>query len=174
METRLWSLPNRRNPRRPDAGGGKFLWPALHLSQLGAFIPLMMLAVRDKKSNWTALAGLYMGLAFAIPQMIYLRMPIPVTLALMFEFILWLTALCLLAGWCIKYANNPRLFCLRRRVVSLRLAQLHTHPHLGYVAILCPKLDGIPAINRLYLLHRHQQRFIFHRPLSITGSTVLF
>jgi apolipoprotein N-acyltransferase len=80
---------------------GNFFGP-LSVLQLAAFVPLMMLAIRDKRPRWTALAGLYMGLAYAIPQMIYLRMPLPVTVALLFEFVIWLMALCLLAGWCMK------------------------------------------------------------------------
>jgi apolipoprotein N-acyltransferase len=101
METRLWQY------RLAGAAGGLMLaagnfFGPLCLLQLGAFIPLLMLAIHDKKLNWTALAGLYMGLAYAIPQMIYLRMPIPVTAALLFVFVLWLMALCVLAGWCIR------------------------------------------------------------------------
>jgi apolipoprotein N-acyltransferase len=108
METRLWQY------RLAGAAGGLMLaagnfFGPLCLLQLGAFIPLMTLAIRDKKPNWTALAGLYMGLAFAIPQMIYLRMPIPVTIALLLEFVLWLMALSLLSGWCIK--NQTILGC---------------------------------------------------------------
>lgn len=101
METRLWHYRLAGILGGLMLAAGNFFGP-LCLLQLGAFIPLMLLAVRDKKLNWAALAGLYMGLAFAIPQMIYLRMPIPVTVALLFEFVLWLTALCLLAGWCIR------------------------------------------------------------------------
>ncbi len=80
---------------------GNFFGP-LCILQLGAFIPLMILATRDKRPRWTALAGLYMGLAFAIPQMIYLRMPLPVTVTLLLEFVIWLMALSLSAGWCVK------------------------------------------------------------------------
>ena len=31
-----------------------------------------------------------------------MQMPIPVTVALLLEFVLWMIALCLLAGWCIR------------------------------------------------------------------------
>jgi apolipoprotein N-acyltransferase len=102
METRLWHYRIAGAIGGLMLAAGNFFGP-LCLLQLGAFIPLMTLAVRDKNPRHTALAGLYMGLAYAIPQMIYLRMPIPVTLALLLEFVLWLMALCLLAGWCIKY-----------------------------------------------------------------------
>ncbi len=109
METRLWQYRLAGAIGGLMLAAGNFFGP-LCLLQLGAFIPLMLLAIRDKKPNWTALAGLYMGLAYAIPQMIYLRMPIPVTLALLLEFTIWLIALSLLAGWCIK--NQTILGCL--------------------------------------------------------------
>ncbi len=83
---------------------GNFFGP-LCVLQLGAFVPVMLLAVHDKKNRLTALAGLYMGLAFATPQMIYLRMPLPITIALILEFVIWLMALCLLAGWCAQTKN---------------------------------------------------------------------
>jgi apolipoprotein N-acyltransferase len=101
METRLWQYRMAGAIGGLMLAAGNFFGP-LCILQLGAFIPLMMLAVHDKKLNWAALAGLYMGLAFAIPQMIYLRMPLPVTVALLLEFTIWLMALSLLAGWCIQ------------------------------------------------------------------------
>jgi apolipoprotein N-acyltransferase len=108
METRLWQYRIAGAIGGLMLAAGNFFGP-LCLLQLGAFIPLMLLAIRDKNPRYTALAGMYMGLAFAIPQMIYLRMPLPVTVALLLEFTIWLMALSLLAGWCIK--NQTILGC---------------------------------------------------------------
>lgn len=82
---------------------GNFFGP-LCILQLAAFVPVMMLAMRDKRPRWSALAGLYMGIAFAIPQMIYLRMPIPVTVILLVWFTLWLIILCTLSA---VFVNGP-------------------------------------------------------------------
>jgi apolipoprotein N-acyltransferase len=84
---------------------GNFFGP-LCILQCGAFIPLMMLAMRDKRPRWAALAGLYMGIAFAIPQMIYLRMPVPVTAILLVWFTLWLIILCTLSA---VFVNSPAI-----------------------------------------------------------------
>lgn len=76
---------------------GQFWGPACIL-QLIALLPLMLLTLKDKRARWTALAGLYMGIAYTIPQMIYLRMPVPVTVILL----LWMTIL--LIGLCMSFA----------------------------------------------------------------------
>jgi apolipoprotein N-acyltransferase len=60
--------------------------------QLFALVPLMLLCLHDKRPRWAMLAGMYMGLAYTIPQMIYLRMPLVVTVILL----LWLTILLML------------------------------------------------------------------------------
>lgn len=62
---------------------GQFFGPAC-LLQMFALLPLMLLVLRDRRLSPAGLAGLYMGLAFTFPQMIYLRMPIPVTVILLF------------------------------------------------------------------------------------------
>jgi apolipoprotein N-acyltransferase len=63
--------------------------------QLVALLPLMLLSLRDKRPRWAALAGLYMGIAYTIPQMIYLRMPVPVTVILLVWMTILLIALCM-------------------------------------------------------------------------------
>ncbi len=78
---------------------GNFFGP-LCILQLAAFVPVMLLYARDRKISETALAGLYMGMAFTLPQMIYLRMPVPVTAALLVEFTLILILLCVAACLC--------------------------------------------------------------------------
>ena len=78
-------------------GAGQF-WGAACVLQLAALVPVMVLALRDRRPQWAALAGLYMGIAYTIPQMIYLRMPVPVTVILL----LWMTLL--LIGLCMAIA----------------------------------------------------------------------
>jgi apolipoprotein N-acyltransferase len=72
---------------------GQFWGPACVL-QLAALLPVMVFCLKDRKPTWAAMAGLYMGLAYTIPQMIYLRMPVPVTIILLIWMTLLLTLLC--------------------------------------------------------------------------------
>lgn len=72
---------------------GQFFGPAC-LLQLVALLPLMGLVLRDRRLSPAAMAGLYMGLAFTFPQMIYLRMPVPVTVVLLIYFTILLILLC--------------------------------------------------------------------------------
>lgn len=67
----------------------------LCILQLVALVPVMLLSLRDRRPRWAALAGLYMGIAYTIPQMIYLRMPVPVTAALLVWMTILLIALCM-------------------------------------------------------------------------------
>lgn len=80
---------------------GNFVGPLCVLS-LGAFVPVLVLCLRDRKIGDAALSGMYMGLAFTFPQMIYLRMPVPVTVALLVEFSLILVALCAAGCFCLQ------------------------------------------------------------------------
>lgn len=73
---------------------GQFWGPACIL-QLVALIPLMVLVLRDRRVGPAALCGFYMGIAYTIPQMVYLRMPAPVTVILLLWMTLLLTALCI-------------------------------------------------------------------------------
>ena len=73
---------------------GQFLG-CLSILQLIALLPLMVFAIRDKRPRWAALAGLYMGIAYTIGQMIYLRMPIPVTAILLVWMTIQLILLCM-------------------------------------------------------------------------------
>jgi apolipoprotein N-acyltransferase len=101
MTTNLW-----RYRLAGAAGGlmlaaGNLLGP-LCLLQLGALVPLLVLFARDKKIGPAILAGFYMGLTFALPQMIYLCMPVPVTAILLVEFVILLIVLMMLACWAMR------------------------------------------------------------------------
>ena len=72
---------------------GQFWGPACVL-QAAALAPVLWLAVRDKRVGDAAMAGLYMGIFYTLPQMVYLRMPVPVTAVLLVWFCILLTGLC--------------------------------------------------------------------------------
>lgn len=101
MTTNLWRY------RLAGAAGGLMLaagnlFGPLCLLQLGALVPLLVLFARDKKIGPALLAGFYMGLTFALPQMIYLCMPVPITAILLVEFVVLLIALMMLACWAMR------------------------------------------------------------------------
>ena len=77
---------------------GQFWGPAC-LLQIVALLPLMMLVLKDRRIGPAALCGFYMGIAYTIPQMVYLRMPVPVTVALL----VWMTILLVLLCIAIAY-----------------------------------------------------------------------
>lgn len=86
--------------RLAGAAGGAMLmagnyYGPLCIVQLFALLPLMILILKQPKLKAAAVAGLYMGLVFTIPQMITLRMPIPITVILLIWFTLLLIGLCL-------------------------------------------------------------------------------
>ncbi len=73
---------------------GQFWGPAC-LLQLAALVPLMVFVLRDRRIGPAALAGFYMGICYTIPQMLYLRMPAPVTAILLLWLTFLLTLLCI-------------------------------------------------------------------------------
>ena len=73
---------------------GQFWGPACVL-QVFAMVPVMFLALRDRRVRFAALAGMEMGVAYAIPQMIYLRMPVTVTVILLVWMTVLLMVLCM-------------------------------------------------------------------------------
>lgn len=73
---------------------GQFYGP-LCLLQAVALLPLMVLVLRERRILPALLSGFYMGLAYTLPQMIYLRMPVIVTTILLIWLTLLLTLLCL-------------------------------------------------------------------------------
>ncbi len=81
---------------------GNFYSP-LAILQLVAFLPLMIVILRNNgtKAN-AAVVGLYMSLAYIMPQMYYLRMPVVITVILMVYMVAVVTVLCLITGMLIK------------------------------------------------------------------------
>ncbi|MHC4553342.1 MAG: nitrilase-related carbon-nitrogen hydrolase [Planctomycetota bacterium] len=69
---------------------GQFYGP-LCVLQLVALMPLMCLVLRERRVLPVLLTGFYMGMAYTLPQMIYLCMPVPVTVILL----LWLSVILL-------------------------------------------------------------------------------
>lgn len=92
--------PNFNDYRLAGAAGGLLLaagqfWGPACVLQLVALVPLMVLVLRDRRIGPAALAGFYMGIAYTLPQMVYLLMPVPVTVILLVWMTLLLTALCI-------------------------------------------------------------------------------
>jgi len=80
---------------------GQFWGPACVL-QAAALAPILWLAAKDKSIGNAAMAGLYMGIFYTLPQMVYLLMPVPVTAALLVWTCLLLTGLCALSAVLIR------------------------------------------------------------------------
>ena len=60
------------------------LYGPLAVLQLGAFVPVLMLAARRQPGREAPfLAGLYMGLGYSLPQMAVLRLPLIMTVVLL-------------------------------------------------------------------------------------------
>ncbi len=72
---------------------GQFVGP-LCLLQAVALLPLMLLVLRERRKLPVLLAGFYMGIAYTLPQMIYLCMPVVVTVILLLWLMMLLTLLC--------------------------------------------------------------------------------
>lgn len=93
METKQWQY------RAAGVVGGLMLaagqfWGPASVLQAGALVPVLWLAVKDRRIGDAAMAGLYMGIFYTLPQMVYLRMPISVTVILLVWMCLLLTGLC--------------------------------------------------------------------------------
>jgi len=72
------------------------LYPNLVWLQIIALVPILYLCANEKvRRPPVIIAGLYMGLAYTLPQMIVLRLPIAVTLLLL----VYLTALLTVFAW---------------------------------------------------------------------------
>ena len=72
---------------------GQFFGP-LCILQAVALLPLMVLVLRERRKLPVLLAGFYMGIAYTLPQMIYLCMPVVVTVILLLWLMILLTLLC--------------------------------------------------------------------------------
>lgn len=84
----------------------------LVILQLAAFLPVLVLAVRRQPGREALfLAGLYMGLAYSLPQMAVLRFPAVMTLVLLAKMTASLCVLVLLGGAVIRRGMmGPWLF----------------------------------------------------------------
>lgn len=79
------------------------LFPVLVPIHLIALIPVLYLGASQKNKLSTMFtAGIYMGLFYTIPQMIMLRMPIPVTLILLVQYISMMAILAFVSAWLIR------------------------------------------------------------------------
>ena len=75
------------------------IYPALVPLQLVAFLPVFYLAAMEKTSSLGMLvAGLYMGLAYTMPQLFILRLPVPMSVLLL----VWLTIIMIAIAWASK------------------------------------------------------------------------
>ena len=80
---------------------GQFWGPAC-LLQAAALGPVLWLTIKHKHIGNAAMAGLYMGIFYTLPQMVYLRMPVTVTVILLLWVCLLLTGLCAVTGWLLR------------------------------------------------------------------------
>ncbi len=77
---------------------GNFYGPLATL-QLFAFLPMMVILLKNNgKTTDATVAGLYMSLAYVLPQMAYLRMPVVVTIILLVYMTAMLTITCTFIG----------------------------------------------------------------------------
>ena len=68
------------------------VYPVLAPLQIIALLPIFYLCTRDKTDHSTTIiAGVYMGLFYTLPQMIALRLPIPITLILVIYLTILIT-----------------------------------------------------------------------------------
>lgn len=138
---------------------GQFVGP-LCILQLGALLGLLVLILKERKVLPVLLAGFYMGLAYTLPQMIYLRMPIIVTIILL----LWLTVV--LLGLCAGTA-----YCLPRHWLFGPLAVGGLWYMLDWINYTVVPIWGLAqSFGRSWTAYPFAIQFI-----SITGITgVLF
>lgn len=101
MDTGLWKYRGAGVIGGLMLAAGQFWGPACVL-QAGALAVVLWPAVKDRKVGSAAMAGLYMGIFYTLPQMVYLRMPVPVTAILLVWTCVLLTALCAGAAFCVR------------------------------------------------------------------------
>ena len=97
MSKRLWEYRVAGMVGGLMLAAGQFWGPAC-LMQAFALMPALWLISKDKRIGDAAMAGLYMGIFYTIPQMVYLRMPVPVTAALLVWICILLTVLCAISA----------------------------------------------------------------------------
>jgi apolipoprotein N-acyltransferase len=88
---------------------GHFYEPLVLLQGI-AFVPLLFLLYKQTKFSYAIIAGIFTGLAFSLPQVITLHLPVWMAAALTTEITLLLTVLCMAACWSVKKGTS--LSCL--------------------------------------------------------------
>ena len=73
-------------------------FPAFVLLQIITLVPLLILLRKESKISTGAVVGLYMGLTYVIPQIIYFKMPPIVTVILLIYMTVLLVCLCSLTA----------------------------------------------------------------------------
>jgi apolipoprotein N-acyltransferase len=79
------------------------LYPALAPLHIFALLPVLYLGARrnNRLSNMLT-AGIYMGLFYTLPQMIMLRLPVPITVILLVHLVVIITVLTFVSAWLIR------------------------------------------------------------------------
>ena len=101
METKQWRYRAAGVIGGLMLAAGQFWGPACVL-QAGALGVVLWPAVRDRRVGAAAMAGLYMGIFYTLPQMVYLLMPVPVTAILLVWTCALLTGLCAGAAFLLR------------------------------------------------------------------------
>lgn len=79
------------------------IYPVFAPIQMFALIPIFYLgAKRENKYSQVLNAGIYMGLFYTLPQMVSLRMPIPVTLILIAHLVIIMIGLAVGCAWLLR------------------------------------------------------------------------
>ncbi len=122
------------------------LYGPLVVLQLAAFVPLLVLAVRRRPGREALfLAGLYMGLAYSLPQMAALRFPAVTTLVLLAKMTAFLCVLVILGGVVIRCGVlGPWLFAAV--VVVGDWANFATPPPWGTAQSLARAWSAYPSL----------------------------
>ncbi|HEV56900.1 MAG TPA: hypothetical protein ENN87_05315 [Phycisphaerales bacterium] len=122
------------------------LYGPLVVLQLAAFVPLLVLAVRRRPGREALfLAGLYMGLAYSLPQMAALRFPAVMTLVLLVKMTAFLCVLVILGGVVIRCGVlGPWLFAAV--VVVGDWANFATPPPWGTAQSLARAWSAYPSL----------------------------
>ncbi len=79
------------------------LQPSLAWLQAVALLPILYMAGSERSSRRDVIiAGMYMGIAYILPQILALLMPVPITLILILVFVLLTTVFAALANWLLR------------------------------------------------------------------------
>ena len=82
------------------------IYPSFVFLQLVAFIPIFYVgAKKSSKLTSLAIAGLYMGLTYTLPQMVILKLPMIVTLILLVYLTLVMIVMSCICGFLLKRGN---------------------------------------------------------------------